>query len=156
MFRNLQDINSKPINAMFKAGADMVMGQGVVKNLTTGEVEYVSTAKAEDVFFVTKDAQPTGEQTIHADVSEYELQNIAQGEGVLLVKGVVGERYWTDQVAIVSGAVSGITVGNRVVADTNGKFIAATTEKSNLLVTSITTADAGVHAGIVIEIADWA
>lgn len=156
MFRNLQDINSKPINAMFKAGADMVMGQGVVKNLTTGEVEFPATATATDVFFVTKDAQPVGEQTIHADVSEYSLQNIAQGEGVLLVKGVVGGRYWTDQVAISNGAVSGIAVGNRVVVDTNGKFIAATTEKSNLLVTSITTLDAGVHVGIVIEIADWA
>lgn len=156
MFRNLQDINSKPINAMFKAGADMVMGQGVVKNLTTGEVEFPATATATDVFFVTKDAQPVGEQTIHADVSEYLLQNIAQGEGVLLVKGVVGERYWTDQVAIVSGAVSGISVGDRVIAGTNGKFVTATTEKSNLLVTSITTLDAGVHAGIVIEIVDWA
>lgn len=156
MFRNLQDINSKPINAMFKAGADMVMGQGVVKNLTTGEVEFPTTATATDVFFVTKDAQPVGEQTIHADVSEYSLQNIAQGEGVLLVKGVVGERYWTDQVAIVSGAVSGIAVGDRVIADTDGKFVTATTEKSNLVVTSITTLDAGVHAGIVIEIADWA
>lgn len=156
MFRNLQDINSKPINAMFKAGTDMVMGQGVVKNLSTGEVEYVATAKAEDVFFVTKDAQPKGIDTVHADVSEYDLQNIEQGEGVLLVKGVVGERYWTDQVAISNGAVSGVAVGDRVVADTNGKFIKATTEKSNLLVTSITTLDAGVHAGIVIEIADWA
>ena len=150
MFRVLEDINAKNADAMYSAGSAMVIGMGVVKGANF-EVDFPSTATATDVFFVTKEIIPTGLDSLKGAISDYTLETIADGESVVLVKPIIGEIYWTDQID------SGIAVGNYVVVGTDGKFEkAASSAKSNLKVVSTSVQDAGTHAGIAIEVVDWA
>ena len=149
MFRGLQDILGENYDAQYKAKADTVVGMGVGKDYATGEFKFPSSDTANDIYFVTKDMQPTGIQTVYGEVSEYELQNIKAGEYALLVSGKKGERFFTDQFE------SGIAVGNRVIVGTDGKFKAASSEKSNMICANANAKDAGSHSGIIIEIVDW-
>ena len=147
MFRGLQDILGENYDAQYKAKTDAVMGMGVVKDYATGEFKFPSAATAQDIYFVTKDAQPVGIQTVYGEISEYELQDIKAGEFALLVAGKKGEKFFTDQIA------DGISVGDRLVAGTDGKFAKGT--KSNMVCASVDIKDAGVHPGIIVEIVDW-
>lgn len=149
MFRGLQDILGENYDAQYKAKADTVVGMGVVKDYATGEFKFPTSDTANDIYFVTKDMQPTGIQTVYGEVSEYELQNIKAGEYALLVGGKKGERFFTDQIE------PSISIGNRVIVGTNGKFKAASSEKSNMICVNADAKDAGSHPGIVIEIVDW-
>lgn len=148
MFRGLQDILGENYDAMYKAKEAMVAGMGAVKNYATGEFKFPASATAQDIYFVTKDMQPVGIQTVYGDVSEYDCQNIAAGEFGLLVAGKKGEKFFTDQIA------DGIAVGDRLAVGTDGKFTKGT--KSNMICAVADAKDAGVHPGIIIEIVDWA
>ena len=150
MFRVLEDINAKNADAMHSAGSAMTIGMGVVKG-DNFEADFPSEATATDVFFVTKEIIPTGLDSLKGEISDYALEAIVAGEKVVLVKPIIGEIYWTDQID------SGITKGNYVVVGTDGKFEKATSSaKSNLKVVSTEVKDAGTHAGIAIEVVDWA
>ncbi len=149
MFRGLQDILGENYDAMYKAKVDMVAGMGVVKNYATGEFEFPSSATAQDIYFVTKDMQPVGIQTVYGDVSEYDCQDISAGEFGLLVAGKKGEKFFTDQIT------GSIATGARVEVGTDGKFATASGD-SNMICADGNAKDAGVHPGIIIEIVDWA
>lgn len=148
MFRVLEDINTKNADAMHTAGEVMKIGMGVVKK-SNKEVEFPTAATAENIFFVTKEIVPTGIDSLKGEISDYNFEEISDGEMVVLVKPIIGEVYWTNQ----SGAVE---EGDYVVVDTDGKFKKAVKDnKSNLKVTSIGIKDAGIHTGITIEVVDW-
>lgn len=149
MFRVLEDINAKNADAMYSAGSAMTIGMGVVKGANF-EADFPSSATATDVFFVTKEIIPTGLDTLKGEISDYALEAIVAGEKVVLVKPIIGEIYWTDQIDV------GITKDDYVVVGTDGKFEKATSTKSNLKVVSTDVKDAGTHAGIAIEVVDWA
>lgn len=149
MFRGLQDILGENYDAMYKAKEAMVAGMGAVKDYATGEFKFPASATAQDIYFVTKDMQPIGIQTVYGDVSEYDCQDIKAGEFGLLVAGKKGEKFFTDQIA------DGITTGARVEVGTDGKFTVAS-GKSNMICADADAKDAGVHPGIIIEIVDWA
>lgn len=149
MFRVLEDINAKNADAMHSAGSAMTIGMGVVKGANF-EADFPSEATATDVFFVTKEIIPTGLDTLKGEISDYTLEAIVAGEKVVLVKPIIGEIYWTDQIDV------GITKDDYVVVGTDGKFEKATSTKSNLKVVSTDVKDAGTHAGIAIEVVDWA
>lgn len=149
MFRSLQNINGKNVDAMYKAKANAVVGMGVIKDYATGEFKFASASTANDVYFLTKDMQPVGIQTVYGEVSEYELQNIEAGEFALLVAGEKGEKFFTDQID------TGITTGSRIVVGTDGKFEKTTSVKSNMICADANAKDAGDHPGIIIEIVDW-
>lgn len=151
MLRVLQSINGKNADAMYTADVAMVKGMGVVKG-TNNEVIFPATSTANNVFFVTKEMIPTGVNTLYGELSDYvdNFEKIAADEPVVLVTPLKGERYFTDQADTV-------VVGDYLVVGVDGKFEKATTGKtSNLLVKNITYKDAGSHAGIVIEVVDWA
>lgn len=148
MFRVLQDINAKNADAMNSADVAMVVGMGAVKD--AGEAKFPTAATAKDVFFVVKEFIPTGVQALQGEVSDYQLQNIAAGEKVVLVKPVIGEIYWTDQ------TTGTIAVGDYVVVGTDGKFVTASSGQSNLKVINPAHLDCGTHTGIAIEVVDWA
>ena len=149
MFRVLEDINAKNADAMHTAGSEMTIGMGVVKGANL-VADFPSTATATDVFFVTKEIIPTGMDSLKGDISDYCLEKIKTGENVVLVKPIIGEIYWTDQID------AGLTVGKYVVVGVDGKFEAAgASAKSNLKVVSTDIKDAGTHAGVAIEVVDW-
>ena len=149
MFRVLEDINAKNADAMHTAGEAMKVGMGVVK-VAGKKVEFPAAATASDVFFVTKEVCPTGIDMLKGNISDYDFEDVANGTPVVLVKPVIGEIYWTDQTDTVA-------VGDYLVVGTDGLFEAASaTATSNLKVISITEKDAGTHAGVSIEVVDWA
>ena len=134
---------------MHSAGSAMTIGMGVVKGANF-EADFPSAATATDVFFVSKEIIPTGLDSLKGEISDYALETIAAGEKVVLVKPIIGEIYWTDQID------SGIAVNDYVVVGTDGKFEKASgSAKSNLKVVSTEVKDAGTHAGIAIEVVDW-
>lgn len=149
MFRVLQDINAKNVDATKTADVAMVKGMGVQKSGT--EAILPAAATCADIFFVTKEFIPTGVKASMGEVSDYDtdFENIKANERVVLVKPIVGEIYWTDQTDTVA-------VGDYLVVGADGKFEKATTgETSNLIVRSITDKDAGTHAGTTIEVVDF-
>jgi hypothetical protein len=151
MLRVLQSINDKNADATYIAGAAMVKGMGAIKGANK-ETAFPTSATALDVFLVTKEMIPTGVYTLYGELSDYHdtFEKIAEDEPVVLVKPIIGERYFTDQADTVA-------VGDYLVVGTDGKFEkGATSAKSNLKVTSITYKDAGTHSGIVFEVTDWA
>lgn len=150
MLRVLQSINAKNADAMYVAGEAMVKGMGVVKG-SNNEVALPNSATATDIFLVTKEMIPTGVNSLYGELSDYStcFENIAEDEPVVLIKPILGERYFTDQADTVA-------VGNYLVVGTDGKFEVASSTTSNLKVTSITYKDAGSHAGIVFEVVDLA
>ena len=149
MFRVLEDINAKNADAMHTAGEAMTVGMGVIK-VAGKEVEFPAAATAKDIFFVTKEVCPTGLDTLKGQISDYDFEAIADGTPVVLVKPIIGEIYWTDQADTVA-------VGDYLLVGTDGLFEGAgSATTSNLKVISITEKDAGTHAGISIEVVDWA
>jgi hypothetical protein len=150
MLRVLQSINGKNADAMYTADVAMVKGMGVVKS-ASNEVKFPASATAQNVFFVTKEMITTGVNTLYGELSDYNdaFEKIVADEPVVLVAPYKGERYFTDQADTVA-------VDDYLVVGTDGKFEKAASTTSNLLVKSITYKDAGSHAGIIVEVVDWA
>lgn len=119
MLRELQTTTGKTYDTMNVAGADMVVGMGVIKDYTTNEVKFPSAATDTGVFFVTKEKRAEGIYAGLGEFSDYEdmFMNIVRGEGVKLVPPVKAERYATDQFSV------GASVGDYLAVDTNGKFV---------------------------------
>lgn len=90
-------INAKNADAMYSAGSDMTVGMGVVKGANF-EADFLASATATDIFFVTKEFIPTGLDSLKGEISDYNLENVKDGEKIVLVKPVIGEIYWTDQI----------------------------------------------------------
>ena len=148
MYRVIEGIVEKNYDATKTAKTDMIVGMGVIKE--GNEVKFPTSTTAKDIFFVGKEFIPTGLDSPR-EMSDYELQNIKNGEFVFIDKPIIGEQFWTDQ---TSGSIS---VGDYVAVNSAGKFVKATTSTtpSNLVVISTTYKDAGTHEGIVIEVVDW-
>ena len=100
MLKRLQNVHGKNIDVMNTAEVAMVRGMGVVKNRDTKQAELPAAATSEGIFFLDADKQLAGINSVYGEVSEYNelLDNIAAGEGVQLEKGLLGERFATDQV----------------------------------------------------------
>jgi hypothetical protein len=148
MFRVLEDINGKNADAMYSAGDDMKVGMGVIKG-ESFEADFPSTATATDIFIVAKEFIPTGLDSLRGEVSDYDLETIKSGDKIVLIKPIIGEIYWTDQVE------TELSVGDYLVVNTNGKFTKASSGNSNLKVESLGIKDAGVHTGVTFIVTDW-
>ena len=111
MLRRLQNFNGKNIDAQTTAGAAMVKGMLVQKNLVTGTA--ILPLSQEGLYFVDKDNQPMGLMAYEGEISEYDdrLVKIASGDPVQLEKPISGERYATDQFT-----ATGLAVGNYLIA----------------------------------------
>jgi len=123
MLRRLQNFNGKNIDATKKAKVAMVRGLLVQKDVTTGEA--VLPVSQEGLFFVDRDAQPTGLGAMAGDVSEYDdsLDKIAAGVPVQLEGFVKGEIYAVDQFVATGFAVGNYAEVSNVVDATQGKII---------------------------------
>lgn len=123
MLRRLQNFNGKNIDAQNTAGVAMVRGMLVQKNYV--DKSAILPVAATDLYFVTKDVQPTGLMSYEGDVSEYDtrLDNIASGEAVQLEKPISGERYATDQFVAAGLVDGGFATVSIVVGATQGKVI---------------------------------
>lgn len=129
MLRRLQTIDGKNIDVMCKAGADLVRGMVVQKDLEAGTA--ILPADQTGLYFVDKDNQPIGLMGYEGDLSEYDerLENIKTGEHVQLEKMFSGERYATDQIV-----AEGLAVGDKLDAGADGKLTAAAVDSvSNLI-----------------------
>ncbi len=119
MLRQLQTVNRKNADAMLTAGEAMKVGMMVVKDPANGEVVLPSAATSSNVFFVTKEKIPTGLLSVQGEQSEYlaDFNDIAEGEEVVLITPVAGERYATDQFTAAN-----LQVGYPVHVGTDGKI----------------------------------
>lgn len=149
MYRVIEGIVEKNYDATKTAKTAMVMGMGVIKD--GNNVKFPTSTTAKNIFFVGKELIGTGLDSMR-ELSDYDLENIAEGEFVYLDKPIIGEQYWTNQ---TTGAIN---VGDYVAVNNAGKFVKVVpaTTASNLLVVSTTMKDAGTHEGITIEVVDWA
>lgn len=113
MLRRLQTTSNKPVDAMFKAGAAMVRGMAVQKDMAN-KVAVLPTSD-DDLYFVTNDDHATGLMTYEGEISSYDLrfENIPEGGKILLEKALPGERYATDQII-----TNGLSVGDYLTVET--------------------------------------
>lgn len=145
MIRKLQSLSSKNYNAVGIAYEAMKNGMGVVQ--TANGIELPASATTSDIFFVTKEVIPTGINSVKGEIPDYDntFENIAKDDGVVLIKPVVGEKYFTNQTK------NEIRDGQYLLVDTDGKFIGATSAAtSNLVVRNANYSDCG-QSGIKFE-----
>ena len=124
MLRELQVTKDKPANSMYKSGEEkIVTGMAVVKNETNKTFEFASAETASDLFFVDKERVPSGVNAARGDMSDYEedFTTLKENEFGKLIAYYVGERFAVDQYV-----ESGLDVGVRVSANTDGQLIKAT------------------------------
>ena len=124
MIRELQVTKDKPANSMYKSGEEkIVTGMAVVKNETNKTFEFASAESAADLFFVDKERVPSGINAARGDMSDYDedFTTLKENEFGKLIAYYVGERFAVDQYV-----ESGLEVGVRVSANTDGKLIKAT------------------------------
>lgn len=139
---------AKFVDATHKATVELKTGMGVVIGETG--VELPATATGVDVFVVQKQRIPTGINAAKSEFSDYEAEfnTVKANESVLLVKYHAGESFLTDQ-------FDTMTVGNRAVVGTDGKWEAATDTKTSIYVFKGTVNDNG-HTLAKIEVSDTA
>ena len=118
MLRDLRRNGAQPKDTMYKAGAALVVGMGVVKDYTTNTVAFPEEATDKGIFFVTKEKRAEGVYAGLGEFSDYEdmFMNIKAGEGVKLVAPVKAEKYATDQFT------TGAAVGDYLAVGADGKF----------------------------------
>ena len=106
MLRRLQTVDGKNIDVMNVAGADLVRGMVVQKDLANKKAVLPTDSK--NLYFVDRDVQPTGLMAYEGELSEYDerLDKIKSGAFVQLEKMFSGERYATDQI-VTAGLVVG-------------------------------------------------
>ena len=124
MLRELQVTKDKPANSMYKSGEEkIVTGMAVVKNESNKTFEFASAETAADLFFVDKERVPSGINAARGDMSDYDedFTTLKENEFGKLIAYYVGERFAVDQYV-----ESGLEVGVRVSANTDGKLIKAT------------------------------
>ena len=130
MLRELQVIQGKPADATFKAGVPLITGMVVGKEEGTKEAKFPSVQYANDMYFVDKERVATGTGAAKLYASDYDddFTKIQKGEFVKLIAYTVGEIFATDQVVF-----TGLKVGDRLAAGTEGKLVKATTAKSKYI-----------------------
>ena len=124
MLRELQVTKDKPANSMYKSGEEkIVTGMAVVKNESNKTFEFASAETATDLFFVDKERVPSGINAARGDMSDYDedFTTLKENEFGKLIAYYVGERFAVDQYV-----ESGLDVGVRVSANTDGQLIKAT------------------------------
>ena len=128
MLRRLQTVDGKNIDVMNTAGAALVRGMVVQKDLTNKKA--ILPADSKNLYFVDRDVQPTGLMAYEGEISEYDerLDNIKSGAFVQLEKMFPGERYATDQIVTTD-----LAVGDFLEAGTDGKLKKLATGESNLV-----------------------
>ena len=89
MYRVIEGI----YDATKTAKVAMVMGMGVVKD--GNNVKFPTSTTAKNIFFVGKELIGTGLDSMR-ELSDYDLENIAEGEFVYLDKPIIGKQYWTN------------------------------------------------------------
>lgn len=150
MFRYFQNYTNTPANAMCVAESEMTQGMGVVKTTDT-TVDFPTEATANDVFFVIRGVDHTGDELI--EIPEYDLKSetIKADEHVVLITPKKSERFFTDQIDL-----STVANDDYVVVGTDGKLIKATAGKtSNLKIVDVNYKDCGKHAGVKVQVVDW-
>ena len=123
MYKRLQNMNGKNIDAGYKAAEAMVTGRLVQKHGTNGTA--ILPASQINLFLVGKDTQPTGLMSYEGEISESDtrLTAIAINDFVTLEKPMIGERFATDQFVSTS-LVVGCNAEVSVASDaTKGKMI---------------------------------
>ena len=126
MIRDMQKNGAQPKNTMYKAGADMQTGMGVVIK-DTSTVGFATAETASGVYVVTKERVPSGTNAAKQDMSDYDedFVNIETGEFVGLERYTDGEKFATDQ--FVAGDFADGTAGGFVCSvGTDGKWKKAT------------------------------
>lgn len=119
MLRQLQTVNAKCADALSTAGEALKVGMLVTKD-SDGEAVLLSADGSTDLFFVVKEKIPTGLNSIQGEISEYDnlFNDIADGERVVLIKPVEGEKYATDQFVDTK-----LIKGYPIHANTDGKIV---------------------------------
>lgn len=119
MLRELQVIGNKNVDAMYKAGAAMETGMGVVKSFADKTVDFPAAAASTNIFFVEKERVPTGLNAAKKDMSDYDdnFVKIAEGEMVELIAPVTGERY-----AVEAYVKTELSEGDFLEVGTDGKW----------------------------------
>lgn len=109
---------------MYKAGAKMATGMGVVKNRISKTVDIPADGTVAGFYFVTKERVPKGINSALEEMSDYhdDFNQIELNEMVKLIIPEVGERYATDQYV-----ATGLTQGDGLMIK-GGKFVKATGE----------------------------
>jgi len=120
MLREIQTVNGKNADATYVADVALVRGMGVQKN--NGEAVLPAATTCENIFLATKESIPTGLLSVQGEISDYNTayENIAIGEGVVLIAPVAGEKYATDQ------TTGELAAGDYLGVATSGKFIKVT------------------------------
>lgn len=115
MYRRLQTVIHKNMNAMYTAGTDLKYGMLVEVDHKTKTVKK-PTAGAKNVFLVGKERIAEGVESIVANRSDYDeiFENIKQGEYVVLEELIAGEFYATDNIA------NGLAVGDKLKVKADG------------------------------------
>lgn len=146
MLRELQTINGKNVDAMYKTDIELVTGMAVVKNFSDKTVDFPAAATVEGFYLVNKQRVPTGLNCARGDMSDYDIDftNIKVGEFVDLVTPMIGERYAVDQFT-----AAGLAVGNALMVGVDGKFAKAT--KPSRFIYGGTYDDAG-HTLAIVEV----
>ena len=124
MLREFQVTKDKPANSMYKSGEEkIVTGMAVIKNESNKTFEFASAETAADLFFVDKERVPSGINAARGDMSDYDedFTTLKENEFGKLIAYYVGERFAVDQYV-----ESGLDVGVRVSANTDGQLIKAT------------------------------
>jgi hypothetical protein len=145
MIRKLQSLSSRNYNAVGIAYEAMTIGMGVVQ--TSNGIELPSSATTANIFFVAKEAIPTGINSVKGEIPDYDttFESISKDDGVVLIKPIIGEKYFTNQTK------GEIRDGQYLLVDTDGKFKGATSAAtSNLIVRNANYTDCG-QSGIKFE-----
>ena len=139
---------AKFVDATHKAATELKTGMGVV--IENDKLSVPSSATAADVFVVDKARIPTGLNAAKTDSSDYEddFVTVKEGELALAVKYHAGESFLTDQ-------FDTMTVGDRAVVGTDGKWEKGTSTVTSIYVFKGTVTDNG-HTLAKIEVSDTA
>lgn len=102
MLRELQTFGQKPIKATYVASEDMVQGMAISIDHANGEADK-ATGVGEYLVDVPKNYD--GEFS-YKNPTDDAFENITDGDMVLIVPTVPGERYATDQLTVGTPAVA--------------------------------------------------
>jgi len=127
MLRELQVTMNKPANSMYKCGEEqLTTGSAVVLDEVNKKFVFPTANTAGDLLFVDKERIPTGLNAVRTDVSDYDkdFTTVTSGEFAKVIAYYVGERFATDQFV-----ETGLNVGDRLVANTEGRLIKGTNSR---------------------------
>lgn len=133
MLRDLRRNGAQPKDTMYKAGAALVVGMGVVKDEAKKEVKVPSEEATANICVVTKERIPSGMNAAKLNMSDYDtdFNNVAKGEFVGLEVYTDGEKFATDQ--FKAGDFDDYEKGKTVAVGDDGKWMKTTKGTSRFL-----------------------